>query len=109
MFRDIFENNMQEYNYKDALDNIAYLSIDMNVPNVDIKTAEYFWGKIVSGGIILLDDYCYSSKYILNKKNFDEFAKRHSIKIYQIPTVQGILMKIPLSWSKKIIMIIYEN
>jgi len=91
------------------IDNIAYLSIDMNVPNVDIKTAEYFWGKIVSGGIILLDDYCYSSKYTLNKKNFDEFAKRHSIKIYQIPTVQGILMKIPLSWSKKIIMIIYEN
>ncbi len=75
------------------IDNIAYLSIDMNVPNVDIKTAEYFWGKIVSGGIILLDDYCYSSKYILNKKNFDEFAKRHSIKIYQIPTGQGILIK----------------
>ena len=93
MFRDIFENNMQEYNYKDALDNIAYLSIDMNVPNVDIKTAEYFWDKIVSGGIILLDDYCYSSKYTLNKKNFDEFAKRHSISIYQIPTGQGILIK----------------
>ena len=65
----------------------------MNVPNVEIKTIEYFWDKIINGGIILIDDYCYSSKYTLNKKNFDEFAKIHSIRIYQIPTGQGILIK----------------
>src|SRR5690606_2246179 len=36
---------------------IAYLSIDMNNVVPEIAAAEYFWDKLVSGAIIVLDDY----------------------------------------------------
>lgn len=39
---------------------VAYLSIDMNNATPEIAAAEFFWPKMVSGGIIVLDDYAYS-------------------------------------------------
>ncbi len=74
-------------------DKISFLSLDMNVPNVELKAAEFFWEKIVDGGIILLDDYCYSNKYILTNKLFDDFANTKSVKVLQLPTGQGLIIK----------------
>src|SRR5262249_29377780 len=37
--------------------NIAYLSLDMNCAMPEQRALEYFWDRIVPGGIILHDDY----------------------------------------------------
>ncbi len=71
---------------------IAYLSIDMNSVIPEIAAAEYFWDKIVKGGIIVLDDYNYSG-YMPQKKAFDEFARKKGIEILQLPTGQGVIIK----------------
>lgn len=38
-------------------DKVAYLSLDMNAAAPEIAAAEYFWPKMVSGAVIVLDDY----------------------------------------------------
>ena len=71
---------------------ICYLSIDMNVVAPEIAAAEYFWDKVVPGGVIILDDYGFPP-HILQKKAFDEFAKRKGVSILTLPTAQGIIFK----------------
>ena len=71
---------------------ICYLSIDMNVVAPEIAAAEYFWDKIVPGGVVLLDDYGFPP-HIMQKKAFDEFALRKNTSILCLPTGQGVIIK----------------
>lgn len=73
-------------------ESICYLSIDMNAVKPEIAAAEYFWPKIVKGGVIILDDYGFS-KHINQKLAFDEFAKNKGAEILTLPTGQGIIFK----------------
>jgi O-methyltransferase len=74
------------------VEKICYLSIDMNAVAPEIAAAEYFWDKVVPGGVIILDDYGFPP-HIMQKKAFDEFAKRKNVSILSLPTAQGIIIK----------------
>ena len=50
------------------------------------------WNKIVKGGIILLDDYCYSG-YPDTKRTWDKFSLKKKISIIALPTGQGLIIK----------------
>jgi hypothetical protein len=71
---------------------ISYLSIDMNNVTPEIQAAEHFWGRIVAGGVILLDDYGFIS-YEEQKKGFDDFARRKGVEILALPCGQGLIVK----------------
>ena len=71
---------------------ICYLSIDMNVAAPEIAAANYFWDKVVSGGVVILDDYGFPA-HIEQKKAFDSFAREKGVDILYIPTGQGIIFK----------------
>jgi hypothetical protein len=71
---------------------VAYLSIDMNCAQPEIAAANFFWEKMVSGAIAVLDDYAYIG-YEDQKKAFDQFAMDHGIKILSLPTGQGLYIK----------------
>lgn len=71
---------------------ICYLSIDMNCVEPEIAAANYFWDKLVVGGVMILDDYGFSL-HIEQKKAFDVFAKAHNQAILSLPTGQGIIIK----------------
>ena len=71
---------------------IAYLSIDMNCVAPEIAAANYFWDKIVPGGVMILDDYGFP-QHINQKIAFDEFAKQKQVDILCLPTAQGIIFK----------------
>lgn len=72
---------------------IAYLSLDMNNVYPEVAAANYFWDKLVSGAIILLDDYCMHENYRMQREGFDEFAKEHDVPILTLPTGQGVILK----------------
>lgn len=72
---------------------IAYLSLDMNVALPEIVAAEYFWKKMVSGAIMLLDDYAYSTKYTVSRRLYDNFAKERGVQVLALPTGQGLIFK----------------
>jgi O-methyltransferase len=72
---------------------ICYLSIDMNCVAPEIAALEYFWDKMVSGGIIILDDYGYANVCNAQKEAHDAFAKSKGIKVLTLPTCQGLIIK----------------
>jgi O-methyltransferase len=71
---------------------ICYLSIDMNTMEPEIAAANYFWNKIVKGGVVILDDYGFPM-HINQKIAFDDFARQHGQSILSLPTGQGIIIK----------------
>jgi len=71
---------------------IAYLSIDMNAVAPEIAAINYFWDKVVKGGVVILDDYGFPM-HINQKLAFDEFALKNNISILSLPTGQGIIIK----------------
>jgi len=73
-------------------DKVCYLSIDMNCVAPEIAAAEFFWEKITSGGIILLDDYGWPG-HIEQKRGFDHFAEQRGVQVLSLPTGQGMIFK----------------
>lgn len=71
---------------------VAYLSIDMNCVLPEKKALEFFWPKMVSGGIIVLDDYGWPGSEG-EKLVMDKFALSKGVKIFSVPTGQGIIIK----------------
>lgn len=71
---------------------VSYLSIDMNNVMPEIAAAEYFWDRLVSGAVMLLDDYGHQN-HIEQKVGFDDFAARKRVKVLPLPTGQGLIFK----------------
>jgi hypothetical protein len=73
---------------------VAYLSIDMNVPEPELAAGEFFWPKMQPGAVIVLDDYNFFG-HERQRRAWDEFARRHRIDILPLPTGQGLIVKPP--------------
>ena len=77
--------------YKDIKD-VAYLSLDMNIVYPEKAAMEFFWDKMVTGGIVLLDDYGYIN-HDEQQKYFDDFCRERGTVPVQLPTGQAIIIK----------------
>lgn len=72
---------------------VCYLSIDMNCVLPEIEALNFFWDRMVSGGIIILDDYGYANSSNDQKEAHDAFARSKGVMILTMPTCQGLLIK----------------
>jgi len=72
---------------------IAYLSLDMNCAEPEVEALEYFWDRIVPGGIVVFDDYAYTDFTRNQRVAHDCFASSKGLKILNLPTCQGVLIK----------------
>jgi O-methyltransferase len=75
-----------------SIDKVAFLSIDMNLVYPEIAAIEHFWDKLVSGGIVVLDDYGWEV-LAEQQRGWDEFAAGKGVAIATLPTGQGLLIK----------------
>jgi hypothetical protein len=73
-------------------DKISFLSIDMNSVKPEIEAIDYFWPKLVPGGLVVYDDYAFKG-FELQYKAHNEWAKSKGIEILSLPTGQGLLIK----------------
>ncbi|HEY0418826.1 MAG TPA: TylF/MycF/NovP-related O-methyltransferase [Acetobacteraceae bacterium] len=71
---------------------VAYLSIDMNIVVPEIAAIAFFWDRLVPGGMVLLDDYAWST-HTAQKAAFDAFAAARGVAILSLPTGQGLLIR----------------
>ncbi len=71
---------------------VSYLSIDMNVVIPEIAAAEHFWDRLVSGAVMILDDYGHLT-YVAQKRAFDAFAAKREVQVLMLPTGQGLIFK----------------
>lgn len=74
------------------IDKVSFISIDMNTTIPESEALEFFWPKLVSGVIIVFDDYGFPG-HENQKKSHDSFAASKNLLIYTSPTGQGILIK----------------
>ncbi len=72
---------------------VAYLSIDMNCAEPEVASLEFFWPRLVSGAIVLLDDYAFAEPYRRQKEAIDRWALPLGIPILSLPTGQGLIIK----------------
>lgn len=72
---------------------IALLNIDMNAAIPEYEALHYFWDKMVSGGIIILDDFGYLKSHEAQKDIHVKFAAEKGVKILHMPTCQGLIIK----------------
>ena len=72
---------------------ICFLSIDMNSAEAEIAAMRYFWKKLVTGAVVLLDDYAYSESYRRQKDAFDRLSTELHFAILTLPTGQGLIVK----------------
>lgn len=71
---------------------ISYLSIDLNNAVAEICAMEYFWPKLSSSAIVVLDDYAVL-QHEPQKLAMDEYAKSVNVSIVSLPTGQGLIIK----------------
>ena len=75
-----------------SINKVCFLSIDMNCTPPERATLEYFWDKLVSGAIIVLDDHGFVA-HKEQKMSNDEFAKSKGLEVLILPTGQGVIIK----------------
>ena len=64
----------------------------MNCVQPEVAAMEYFWPKLVAGGVVILDDYGFSG-HEAQKRAADQFAASVGARILSLPTGQGLLIK----------------
>ncbi|MFC2188308.1 TylF/MycF/NovP-related O-methyltransferase [Fulvivirgaceae bacterium LMO-SS25] len=72
---------------------ISFLSVDLNSAIPEYECLNFFWDKIVSGGIIVLDDHGYLNQFEESRIQHEKFAKEKNVEILKLPTCQGIIIK----------------
>ncbi|HEV2694093.1 MAG TPA: TylF/MycF/NovP-related O-methyltransferase [Verrucomicrobiae bacterium] len=73
-------------------DKVAFLSIDMNCAMPEKAALEFFYPKLVSGGVVVFDDYGHRG-HDLQKQLADSVAANFGNTILTLPTGQGLLLK----------------
>ena len=77
-----------------SIDKVCYLMLDMNIAVPELAALTHFWDRIVPGGLVLFDDYGWMA-YQKQKEVLDAFAAERGVKILNLPTGQGLLIKPP--------------
>lgn len=75
-----------------ASERVVYASIDLNVTEAEMAAADFLWPRLVSGGLMLLDDYGWAP-HINQKTAWDAWAARAGVMILSLPTGQGLIRK----------------
>lgn len=74
------------------LDKVCYLSVDLNNATAEAACIDYLWPRLVPSAIIVIDDYGWNG-YEDQKKVWDDFAQSKELKVLNMPTGQGLLIK----------------
>jgi O-methyltransferase len=75
-----------------SIDKVCYLSLDMNIAAPELAALTFFWDKLVTGALVVLDDYGWQTHH-QQKSALDKFVESKGAKIATLPTGQGLLIK----------------
>jgi hypothetical protein len=75
-----------------AAERVAFVHVDMNNPVPEVLALRFVWDRIVTGGIVLLDDYAQKG-FELQKHAMDKLSHEIGFHILALPTGQGLVVK----------------
>ena len=71
---------------------IRFVHVDLNAAEPEVQSLRKIWGRILPGGIVLLDDFG-QPNFLESNRLMTMFAKEKSCEILWLPTGQGLLLK----------------
>lgn len=71
---------------------VAYLSIDMNCAMPEVEALRFFWDKLTTGAVVVLDDYGWLPHHV-QKHSIDALAAEIGFSVLTMPTGQGLIIK----------------
>jgi hypothetical protein len=71
---------------------VAFLHLDMNSSKAEIAALNVLFDRISPGGIIVFDDYGWTS-YVAQQVAEDKFMRARGHRILELPSGQGLLIK----------------
>jgi len=74
------------------IDKVAFLAIDLNAPEPEEAAMRHFWPRLVTGGMLVLDDYAYRG-FDDSRASADRLASELGFSILSLPTGQGLAIK----------------
>ena len=77
-----------------APERIAFIHIDMNSARAEVGALEVLYPRIVPGGFLVFDDYGWLA-YKAQKDAEDRFFADRGVKVLELPTGQGLVIKPP--------------
>ena len=72
---------------------IAYLHIDMNHAAAEVAVLDALFDRVVTGGIVILDDYEWSEAYRAQKIAHSTWFEARQYRVFPLPTGQGLVLK----------------
>lgn len=72
---------------------VAFLHLDLNCAQAERATLAFFLDRVMPGGIVVLDDYG-KAAFWKQKEAADEVARAYGQAILELPTGQGLLLKL---------------
>ncbi len=75
-----------------TIDRIGLLHVDLNAPRPEVAVIEALFGRVVPGGMIVLDDYGWAV-FHKQKEAHDALGARLGYDILELPTGQGLIVK----------------
>lgn len=75
-----------------ASEKVSLLLIDMNCVMPEVEAMEFFWEKMVPGGLIIMDDHGFPGHGAQRLAHI-KFAESHGVRILPLPTGQGMIIK----------------
>jgi hypothetical protein len=71
---------------------LDWLHIDLNASQPTVASLDFFWDRMRSGGIALLDDYGFIG-YEETRKAVDQWVNKRNVFLLAMPTGQAIIFK----------------
>ena len=71
---------------------VSFLHVDLNNAPSEAEAVRYFWPKLVSGGVMLFDDYGHEG-YEAQLESADALAAELGFEIFAVPTGQGLVVR----------------
>ena len=74
-------------------DSISYLHIDLGSSGIEVTLLDKLFDRVVSGGMIILNDFEWSGASRKQKIEVDAWFERREYRVFPLPTGQGIVVK----------------
>jgi Methyltransferase domain len=75
-----------------SIDQVAFIHIDLNHPAAEEAAVRHFWPRIVTGGIMIFDDYGFQG-FEAQRESADRLGRELGFSVLTSPTGQGVVVK----------------
>lgn len=82
----------ESFSFSRNPEHVAWMHIDLNSSISTVSSLNYFWDRLLPGGLILFDDYAWPG-YEDTKVEIENWCDHRNLDIFQFPTGQALINK----------------